>query len=248
MLAAALGLSSGAEAAIAFRTVALSGATGAAAGFGPNLGAGVTFTTLGELSNTPVVNDAGHVAFFGSMTGGSVTPSTGGAFFLNSSGPTTAIARTGGASPTPDLDPGIVLNGYYPTYGLTNADGLVFDGLVTGPGMDPAKKYATFICSGGQVTTIARSGTLDHGPNLGPDVTFDHFAYGCVANASGNTAFFSVLAGTAYSVPTGSVSSIRPARSSRFSHAPARRARVPTSDRTFTSAASARQPTTRLAL
>lgn len=183
-----------ASAQFTYNTVALSGATGSALGFGPNLGAGVNFSG----SSIPVLNSSGQVAFNGILTGTGVGTFTDTGIWTNAGGTLAVVAREGTIGPGPNVGAGVNFGPFNNTFyfPVFNAAGHVaFQAELTGTGVDSSNGRGIWTNVGGTLNAVARNGTAGPGPNVGSGVSFNSFG-SPLLNANGHVAFVGVLSGT----------------------------------------------------
>ncbi len=136
------------------------------AGPGPNLAAGVNFSTF----NAPVINAAGEVAFMASLAGSGVDSTNDEGIFTNVGGTLAAVARTGIGGPGPNVGDGVVFSNFLLSVPVFHAAGQVaFVGVITGNGVTAANDQGIWTNIGGTLTKIVREGDLfnvDPGPGV----------------------------------------------------------------------------------
>lgn len=148
---------------VRFNTIALSGSTGVALNYGPNLGSGVTFSASGFSS--PSFSENGTVAFEGLLLGSGVTGTTNDGLWSSQSGSLSLIAREGSASP-------IGTFGLIGSLQQNAANQFLFYDVAANSGWSNASGSLT------RVYQIGTDGSL--GPNMGSGVSF---------SSLGNTVF-----------------------------------------------------------
>lgn len=195
--------------AITYNMIALSGDAGLNLGFGPNLGAGIQFSSF----TVPVINANGHVAFGGGLEGAGISWTNNFGVWTNVNGPLNVAVRAGSDSQGPNVGAGVRFSVIHRIGGfqaLLNDEGkLVVVGRLTGTGISIANDQGIWIASDGSVNVLARTGT-EPGPGLGaginfrtaltPDAPFGNLIPGpgnvvAVDNA-GRVSFFGTLGGT----------------------------------------------------
>jgi hypothetical protein len=171
------------------------------AGFGPNLGAGVTFS---DLSREPaVLNRAGQVAVVAQVAGTSPANDTG--IWSNIGGSWHVVAQEGSTTFGPNVGANLVFDDFPKSYDdfrasrtymtINSAGRIVFDAHLVGAGVTTNNNSGLWTNPNGQLTAIVRTGTETLGPNLGAGVTFAAFGnYGM--NSRGSIVFAADLAGT----------------------------------------------------
>jgi hypothetical protein len=123
------------HAAIAYNTIALSGATGTSLGLGPNLGAGVHFSDL----SFPTVNASGQIAFNGTLTGAGVSTTNDSGIWSNVGGAVAVAAREGASGPGPNVGAGVNFS-FFSSSLISNAGQIAFSATITGTGVDSSNE------------------------------------------------------------------------------------------------------------
>jgi hypothetical protein len=110
----------------------------------------------------PLINNAGHVAFFGHLTGSGVDSTSDFGIFTETGGELNLIAREG--SPAPDVGSDVYFGDLLYTLGniiLNDAGQIAFVCDLSGPGVDDTNDQAIFATDmGGNLHLIARTGDL----------------------------------------------------------------------------------------
>jgi hypothetical protein len=150
-------------------------------GPGPNVGAGVNFSSLGS----PVINAAGEIAFRGDLTGTGVNSANDSGIWSTAGGTLTVVAREGSGAPGLNLGLGGALFGP-----VINAAGEVAFRSRIGN-----SDYGIWSNTGGTLAVVALSGNVGPGPNVGTGVNFS-FLDDPSINAAGDVAFRGILTGT----------------------------------------------------
>lgn len=136
----------------------------------------------------PVMDDAGNLAFSGTISGASVSSDNNACLWSQPQGvPTCLVAREG----EPAAGTGVVYESFTPL-GMTESGRLVFRGRVRGPGVTSANRDCVWIDRGGTISLIARDG--DSAPGAGPGAVFQNID-DVVMNRAGQVAFFADLGG-----------------------------------------------------
>src|SRR5688572_7428698 len=171
-----------AQADVQYAPVALTGASGTAAGYGPNAGQGVDFA--GSFGR-PVMNASGQVAF------SAVLSSADSGVFRFSPGGVTTVARSGSPGPITGLGADVVFGSFTSEFiSLNDAGTVAFGNEFSGTGITTSNDTGIFTATGGTVGIIAREGA-EPGPNLGAGVLFaDMGAAGAVLLNDGGVAAF----------------------------------------------------------
>jgi hypothetical protein len=152
----------------------------------PGAGPGTSFYDIGQI---PSINNAGHIAFFGSLQGGDATDGVNktGIWSEGIGGVLRLVARAD--DPVVDL-PGTELAGFRGQVYLGGGGQTTFVAGIRGPGVDSSNNTALFKEDGaGGLKLIAREGDVAPGTNaffLEPQPTI---------NAAGQVAFLSTLTG-----------------------------------------------------
>ena len=155
----------------------------------PGTTSGVYFSHF----RAPVLNGAGHTAFFGSLTGTGVDSSNDFGIWSEGGGSGLAlVARTGNQAP--GTASGVVLNGFGDPV-LNNTGQTAFVGTLTGTGVDSSNDFGIWSEGGGSgLALVARTGNQAPGTTSG--VNFSGLFGNPVLNGSGQTAFIGALTGT----------------------------------------------------
>lgn len=150
----------------------------------PGLDSGVLITGPAVLYTGPVVNDAGEIAFLGTLTGSGIGPMNNQSLWSTGGGSLHMVARTGSQAPgAPD---GVTFTDFWEgawSMLLNNSGETAFQGVTSDGG------YGIWSERGG-LHAVARSGQST--PGL-PGETFRDFA-NPVLNANGHVAFTAFLA------------------------------------------------------
>jgi hypothetical protein len=144
---------------------------------GPNLGAGVYFSSFG----TSRINAAGDVAFLGDLTGTGINSSNNRGVWRVTNNATELIARRGMDGPGPGVGAGISFS--------------TMNGTLTGSNVNSSNNSGLWLHKDGILEVVARTGSTGPGPDLGAGVSFSGFPSHAV-NASGVIAFAGTLTGT----------------------------------------------------
>jgi hypothetical protein len=138
-------------------------------GPGPGLGPGVNFSSFGNII-APVINSAGNVAFFGSLTGTGVNSTNNRGVWSNAGGTLAAVARSGSEGPGPGLGTGINFS-FFGDPLLNSAGRVAFRGSLTGTGVDSSNDQGIWSNAGGSLQKIIRKGDqFDVNPGIGVDL------------------------------------------------------------------------------
>jgi hypothetical protein len=177
MLMVMANISSSIRAEIRFNTIALSGSTGVAVNYGPNLGSGVTFSASGFSS--PSISENGTVAFEGSLFGSGITGSNNDGLWSSQFGSLSLIAREGSASPTGTF-------GAIGSLQQNAANQVLFYDVASN------SRWSNASGSLNRVDQIGTDGPL--GPNMGTGVSFS--SYGNTVFNNGKLAAVATITGT----------------------------------------------------
>ena len=164
-------------------------------GPGPNVGAGVNFGPTGIFLATFT---AAGPAFYGKLAGAGIDTSNDNGIWTNIGGSNTVVAREGAAGPGPNLGAGVTFSNLaFPSVGLSSAGQAVFNGTVSGTGIDTTNDTGIWTSAGGALTVVAREGSAGPGPNVGAGVFFSDISSAAapVVNSSGKVMFRAVLTG-----------------------------------------------------
>jgi hypothetical protein len=155
----------------------------------PGTATGVNFSGL---SLSPVLNDAGQIAFASLLTGAEVTSANNDSIWSNGSGSgLTLVAREG--SPAPGTGAGVNFSGFNPPV-LNGAGQIAFFGGLTGTGVSSANDAGIWSEGGGSgLALIAREG--NNAPGTAAGVNFRSLTP-IRLNGAGQTAFYGRLTGT----------------------------------------------------
>jgi len=174
-----------AHADITIETVALTGDQA------PGAASGVVFTSFDEVS----LNAAGQTVFEGLLTGTGVTDSNDLGIYSEGTGTLRNVARTGDQAP--DAAVGVVFRGFVDLV-LNAAGQTVFQGFLTGTGVDSSNDGGIYSEGTGILREVAREG--GQAPDAAVGVLFGSFTgfstSGPSLNATGQTAFTATLTGT----------------------------------------------------
>ncbi len=157
----------------------------------PGTKPGVNFSAF-FVSNSPLLNDRGQIAFRGVLTGSGVDNSNDVGIWSEGSGSLGLIAREGHAAP--NTGPGVVYANFIDLV-LNGAGQTAFVADLVGQDVDGLNNAGIWSEGSGSLRLIVRSG--DHAPGTGPGVVlsgFEHFTP-MLLNDAGKTAFFSFLLG-----------------------------------------------------
>ncbi len=163
----------------------------------PGTAVGVNFSNL-DTGFPPVLNNAGQIAFRGSLTGTGVSSSNDSGIWSEGGGSGLAlVAREG--SQAPGLDAGVNFSGF--SSPVLNAAGqTAFLGLLTGTGVTDSNDTSIWSEGGGSgLVLVAREGSKAPGTESG--VSFSGFNSLPLLNGAGQTAFVGTLTGTGVSNP-----------------------------------------------
>jgi hypothetical protein len=153
---------------------------------GTDIAPGTSGQTFGSLLD-PVINSAGHIAFFSSLDGG------GWGIWSNRSGTLSLIA--GSWSQAPSMPTGVLF--LQPIFPVLNDDDrvLFFGGLVTGGDITTSNDTGLWSDTSGSMQLVIREGDVAPGTSSG--VLFGQFdTNSYVLNADGRIAFLGRLTGT----------------------------------------------------
>jgi len=167
----------------------------------PGAGAAVVFSHS-FLGVTPVLNDAGQVAFRGRLIGpGVIGPFVSGTnnigIWSGAAGSLALVARAG--DPAPDTDEGVVFRTFHSAPSLNGSGQTAFVGSLAGPGVDGANNMGLWSEGSGSLRLVVREG--DAAPGTGPGVVFGQrgatlvFSRTSKINGSGQTAFKGFVTG-----------------------------------------------------
>ncbi len=157
----------------------------------PGTGAGVKFSIFEK----PVLNNAGQMAFFGSLTGTGVTTFNNRGIWSEGGGSGLALVARGGNA-APGTDAGVNFIGFFDPV-INDLGQIAFRGIVTGTGVTSSNDYGIWSQGGGSgLSLIAREG--DAAPGTGPGVSFS-FLNDPVFNGAGQIAFRGNITGTGVS-------------------------------------------------
>jgi hypothetical protein len=151
----------------------------------PGAGPGVNFDSL----NSPILNNAGQLAFRSILSGAGVGANNE-ALFIKSSGTLSMIARKGDAAP--GTGPGVFLGRLDTPLSLNNVGQIAFQSELTGTDVGVPTGNAIFSTVGGALHLVARDGAAALG--TGPGVVFSGFE-APMLNDSGQVAFYGYLTG-----------------------------------------------------
>jgi hypothetical protein len=156
---------------------------------GPNLGAGVTFSSVSNAT----LNPSGKSAFTGIVAGASIDSSNDIGIWSNVGGALAVIAREGGAGPGPNLGAGVNFD-QLSGASINAAGAVTFYGHVTGQGIDTTNASGIWSSFGGPLQIVARTGSGGPGPNLGAGVNFSALN-APLLNATDSVAFMATING-----------------------------------------------------
>ena len=176
-------------------TVAREGSDGP----GPNLGAGVTFSSSFNLRTgftNIALNDVGNVAFYGFVAGPGITLANDTGIWSDVGGSLTVVAREGADGPTPNLGSDIYFGqfDYRASLDFNAAGEIAFKGALTGTLVNSSNNTGIWSNAAGVLTPIARTGSDGPGPNLGPGIYFGDLSNPAL-NSQGDVAFLALLFG-----------------------------------------------------
>ena len=153
----------------------------------PGAGPGVNFDAL----NTPVINNAGQLAFRSILSGAGVGANNE-AIFVKSSGTLAMVARKGDTAP--GTGPGVLIGRLQDTpVSLNNVGQIAFQSELTGTDVGVPTGDAIFSTVGGALRLVARDGGAS--PGTGSGVLFSGFDVPMLNN-SGQVAFYGYLTGS----------------------------------------------------
>jgi autotransporter-associated beta strand protein len=159
------------------------------AGPGPNLGPGVTYSSLGFYP--PRLNASGHVAFPATLTGTGVDSSNNKALFTDAGGAVTAITRIGSAGPT-----GLPFTNLAFQPAFNNGGVVAFSADTVGNSADGTLRSEIVRYAGGSLSDVVHSDVPVPGAS---GVVFAHLSQPFM-NSAGDLAFQSTIAGTGVNV------------------------------------------------
>lgn len=147
----------------------------------------------------PVINDAGRIAFRGTVSGGGTTFANDVAIWSGFPGALAIVAREG--SPAPDTDAGVVFSDLTPLASagrpsLNDNGMLAFRAKLSGPGVTTVNDFAIYAGGPGALVLIAREGSQAPGCAFG--ATFSGFnSTGPALNGDDQVAFVASVTGPA---------------------------------------------------
>jgi len=136
--------------------------------------------------SSPNFNGAGQVAFWGELTGPSVTSNNNRGIWSEGSGTLALVARTGDVAPGTSADFSLLINPVLNGVGQT-----AFTGFLTGLDVSSSNNRGIWSEGSGSLTLIARKG--DGAPGTSADFSF---LSSPIFNGAGQTAFWANLTGT----------------------------------------------------
>jgi hypothetical protein len=152
----------------------------------PGTGSGVNFSSL----FSPVLNDAGQVAFRAGLTGSGVDASNNAGIWRGAPGSLSLVARMGSAAP----GTGSGVNFSSLTNPVLNDAGQVaFQATLTGSGVDSSNNQGIWRGAPGSLSLVARMGSA--APGTGSGVNFSYLS-NPVLNDGGQVAFTAWLTGS----------------------------------------------------
>lgn len=171
-------------ASVSYETVVMAGDAA------PGTQAGVDFHFL----NTPVINNAGQVAFRGFLTGSGVDAGNNSGLWVGTSDLLTLAFRAG--DPAPGVGAGVLAGEPgYPS--INNAGDIAFQSDLVGTGVSAANDTGLWTTSAGTPTLVAREG--DTVQDIGPGTQFGNFFTAPLFNDARQVAFRNTLTGTGVS-------------------------------------------------
>ncbi len=161
----------------------------------PGIGAGLKFGII----KRPVLNNAGQIAFIGTLFGTGVDGTNDEGIFSESGGTLGLVAREGAAAP--GTGAGVNFDGGFRTsFGSTRLNDLgqaAFTSVLTGTGVDDTNDTGIFSGSGGTLGLVAREGSAAPGTAAGVKFRrFDNFGGLVQLNDAGQIAFLGLLTGS----------------------------------------------------
>ncbi|MEZ6193652.1 MAG: hypothetical protein R3C45_20610 [Phycisphaerales bacterium] len=129
----------------------------------PGTEPGVVF----EFLSTATLNDTGHVAFRGSLTGPGIDSANDSGIWWNGTGALAQVARAGGSAP--DTGPGVVFTGFG-DFAFNNNDSFAFGERITGPGVDDTNNVGIWSGPSDDLRLVVRRG--DPAPGFGAGTSF----------------------------------------------------------------------------
>jgi hypothetical protein len=155
----------------------------------PDTEPGVVYSGLSD----PKFNDAGQLAFSGSLTGPGVGITNDRGIWSGASGSLSLVTREGDAAP--GTDPGVVFFGYSADLLFNQAGQTAFKIGLAGPGVDSSNNFGIWSEGSGSLSLVAREGHA--APGTDPGVVYsDLQSNHPVLNSAGQMAFRGVLTGS----------------------------------------------------
>jgi hypothetical protein len=137
-----------------------------AAGPGPNVGAGVSFSSF---ISRPVLNDLGRVAFTANLTGSGINPGNANGLWSNVGGSLAVVARAGTGGPGPNAGPGVYFSTIFPYVQMNSSGNVAFAAVLT-PNPTAANSHGIWSNITGTIAPVMLLGTE---PPDTPGTTFN---------------------------------------------------------------------------
>lgn len=152
---------------------------------------GLANVLVAQMSQSPMINQAGDMAFRSRLSGPGVDSSNDQAMWIHRNGALELVARTG--DPAPGTLPGTNIGTIHENYALNASGTVAFAGVLTGFGVTTDNDFAMWTAGQGDPVLVARKG--DPAPSTPPGTHFGGFSVRFI-NASGHVAFQSQLTGS----------------------------------------------------
>jgi hypothetical protein len=162
----------------------------------PGTPSGVNFRIIGSYS--PALNSAGQTVFISSLTGSGVDSTNDRGIWSDRTGSLALVARSGDQAP--GMSGGANYGSFLSDPILNDAGQIAFVATLIGTGVDSTNDSSLWLDGSGSLSLVAREG--DHAPGTPEGVVFrgpPGLDASLVLNATGQTAFYSILTGSGIS-------------------------------------------------
>jgi hypothetical protein len=137
-------------------------------GPGPNIGPGVQFQEV----ILPTINASSKMVFRATVSGTGIDATNDTGVWTYADGNLTCFLREGIGGPGPNVGEGLYFGNIDRPVVTNNLGEIAFGGWLTGTSVSSSNNAIVWTNAGGSAKIVAREGTSDAGPNLGPGIFF----------------------------------------------------------------------------